>query len=115
MTISNSAEEYRPPLPGAPGDTPAPDLAATLADEQIVAYTQGTEFGWVASALQEQREIILTRWLDAVTRQPFHAGRADRAVADHIPALFDALVGLLNSTPSAWMDAQAPLENVGVL
>ena len=37
-----------------------------------------------------QRESILEAWLEAASRQPFHREHPDRAVADHIPALFDA-------------------------
>ena len=94
------------------GGTPGP--AEALANQQIVAYTQGMQFAWVATALREQRAEILTRWFAAVSVQPFHAGRAEHAVADHIPALFDALLGLLQTTAPTWMDAHAPLEDIGI-
>ena len=67
----------------------------------------------VAATLTEQRDEILERWLDAV-QQPFHYGRKEHAVADHIPALFDALTGLLRTTTPRWVDAYAPLEDIGI-
>jgi signal transduction histidine kinase len=112
---SDSPERSPPPPTDAAGDAHAPEPADAQADQQIVEYTQGTQFAWVATALLGQREEILTRWLAAVAGQPFHAGHPDRAVADHIPALFDALIGLLNATPATWIAAQAPLENIGIL
>jgi signal transduction histidine kinase len=89
--------------------------AEALADKRVEEYTQGASFAWVTSTLIERRDEILERWLEAAAQQPFHYGRKDHAVADHIPALFDALTGLLRTTTPRWVDAYAPLEDVGVL
>src|ERR1700730_8661469 len=59
---------------------------------------QGADLAWVADALVERREDILSRWRDVTTPQPFHMGRRSLAVADHIPDLFDAIVALLQRT-----------------
>ena len=52
------------------------------------------------AALRARRDEILERWLDVVARQPFHQGRREHAVADHIPALFDAVVDVIAAGPS---------------
>lgn len=49
----------------------------------------------IADALATARDPILAAWLDAASRQPFHADHPDAAVADHIPVLFDAVVDFL--------------------
>src|SRR5689334_4093128 len=79
--------------------------AETLADRRVEEYTQGASFAWVTSTLIERRDEILERWVEAAAQQPFHYGRKDHAVADHIPALFDALTGLLRTTTPRWVDA----------
>ncbi len=65
------------------------------AETRVTAYTQDSNLAWVVTALAKHREAILARWLDAVAVQPFHHAHRAHAVADHIPALFDALVALL--------------------
>jgi signal transduction histidine kinase len=94
--------------------TPA-TIAEALPDRQVEEYAQGGNFAWVAAALAQRRDQIVERWLDATTTQPFHKGRRERAVADHIPVLLDALIGMLNSTAPSWIAARAPLEDVGIL
>lgn len=64
--------------------------------------------------LTERREEILTRWLDAAGDQPFHRNRSERAVADHIPALFDALARLLSKYSERSENAGVPLEDPDV-
>jgi len=86
-----------------------------LADRQVEEYAEGGNFAWVAVALMQRRDEIVEGWLDASATQPFHKGRRERAVADHIPALLDALIGLLNTTAPSWIAARAPLEDVGIL
>ncbi len=88
---------------------------ATTADRQIEEYASDADFGWVAAALSERRDGILERWLSAALSQPFNEGKSGHEIADHIPLLFDALLGLLNTTASSWIDAHAPLENIGIL
>ena len=85
------------------------------ADTRVEEFTQGANFAWVASVLTSERSDILERWLDATAQQPFHFGRRENAVADHIPALFDALTGLLRTTAPRWVDAYAPLEDIGIV
>jgi signal transduction histidine kinase len=67
------------------------------------------------AALVGQREEILTRWLDAAAAQPCHYGRREHAVTDHIPALFDALVALLEHSAPAANDPRAPLDDPAIL
>lgn len=45
-----------------------------------------------ANALRTRRDTILQNWIQRVGQEPFHLGRMDRAVADHIPRLLDALI-----------------------
>jgi signal transduction histidine kinase len=92
--------------------TPVPHSDA---ETRVTAYTQDSNLAWVVTALAEHREAILARWLDAAALQPFHHARRERAVADHIPTLFDALVALLaRSAPSA-RDPAAPLNDPAIL
>ena len=64
-----------------------------MPDRRVEEYAGGADFAWVSNALSERRDEILERWLDAAASQPFHDGRREHAVADHIPHLFDALLG----------------------
>ncbi|HZP25933.1 MAG TPA: sensor histidine kinase [Dehalococcoidia bacterium] len=59
----------------------------------------------VADILADRRDVILQNWIQRVGQEPFHLGRSERAVADHIPKLIDALVE--NLLPSA--DEREPL------
>ena len=68
---------------------------------RVEHITQGADLSWVVDLLTERRDEILIRWLDAATDQPFHQARSEKAVADHIPALFDALVRLEVQRPVA--------------
>lgn len=85
------------------------------ADGRVTGYTHGSELDWVVAVLGEQREEILSRWLEAVAAQPFHHGHRERAVADHIPQLFDALVGFMAQTASRTRDPGAPLDDPAIL
>jgi signal transduction histidine kinase len=69
----------------------------------------------VAAALATRRDEILDRWLAAAADQPFHCGRRERAVAGHIPRLFDALVALLQCAAPRWVDPASPLDDPAVL
>ena len=64
--------------------------------------------------LVERRDEILTRWLDAAADQPFHRDRSERAVADHIPALFDALARLLSKYSERSENAGVPMDDPDV-
>ena len=74
-------------------------------------YARDADLGAVADVLRARRAEILDRWLAAAGRQPVHAGRAAGAVADHIPRLFDAMVGLLRRGAPPEVDAGAPLDD----
>jgi signal transduction histidine kinase len=71
------------------------DQAAPDTGSRISKIAADADLQAVADALVDQRDDILERWLEAATRQPFHQEHPDAAVADHIPALYDALVALL--------------------
>ena len=71
------------------------DQAAPDTGSRISAIAEHADLQTVADALVTQRDDILARWLEAASRQPFHAEHPDAAVADHIPTLYDALVALL--------------------
>ena len=86
------------------------DVATRVED-----ITQDADLSWVVDLLTERRDEILTRWLDAATDQPFHRARSEKAVADHIPALFDALVRLLTKYSDPSRSAGVPLEDPDVL
>ena len=103
------------PEPTDPSEPSVPASDMENADTRVEEFTQGANFGWVASVLTSERSEILERWLDATAQQPFHCGRRENAVADHIPALFDALTGLLRTTAPRWVDAYAPLEDIGIV
>ena len=78
-------------------------------------YAAGTNEAWMAELLAARRDEILSRWLEAARHQPFHAGRPEGAVADHIPHLFDGLVALLLRRAEGDSDEPAPLEDPFVL
>lgn len=82
---------------------------------RVEAITQDADLSWVVDLLSERRDEILARWIDAASDQPFHHARAERAVADHIPELFDALIRLLSRYSDASRSAGAPLEDPDVL
>lgn len=82
-------------------------------DERAKQLSRNADMRGVAEALVRQRAEILEGWLQLASRQPFHAGHPDRAVADHIPALFDALTDLLSrDTPGE--DIEAPMDDAAV-
>jgi len=76
---------------------------------------RGADLAWVAEALVERREEILSRWRDVSSTQPFHIGRRALAVADHIPELFDAIVDLLQRTAPPAVPSESPLQDPAVL
>ncbi|MDQ2952628.1 MAG: sensor histidine kinase [Chloroflexota bacterium] len=82
---------------------------------RVETFTQDADLSWVVALLTERRAEILGRWLEAAADQPFHKARSERAVADHIPALFDALRGLLTRYSERSRNAGVPLEDPAVL
>ncbi len=90
-------------------DKPTPDVGS-----RVEAVARGADPQAVALALRADRESILQRWLQTVRRQPFHEARPDRAVADHIPALFDAVTGLRERAAESGDDMLAPRDDPAV-
>ncbi|MDQ3700766.1 MAG: HAMP domain-containing histidine kinase [Chloroflexota bacterium] len=90
---------------------------ATSEDPEARAerFSRLSDLGWVADLLLTWREEVLRGWLEATKRQPFHQGRSEYAVADHIPSLFDAVVGLLQRYAPPAVDAISPLDDSLVL
>jgi signal transduction histidine kinase len=62
----------------------------------------------VVDVLRSARDSILDGWLDSVAIQPFHLGRRERAVADHIPRVFDRLLELLAAQENLDQLAETP-------
>lgn len=91
------------------------ELSSADVDTRVRSFAEDANLGWVADALVLSREQIVTRWLKATADQPFHHGRRALAVADHIPALFDALVDLLRRNASRFINPEAPLDDAAVL
>ena len=83
--------------------------------ERAEQISRGADLGPVAAVLREQRHDILANWLTVASRQPVHEGRPGRGVADHIPALFDALVSVLERGAPSWMSPGVPLDDPNVL
>ena len=105
------SDVHRRSAPPTPAVVPAKSDVAT----RVEAITQDADLSWVVELLTKRRDEILGRWLDAATDQPFHSTRSERAVADHIPPLFDALVSLLTKYSEPSRNAGVPLEDPDVL
>ncbi len=95
--------------------TPPNADADADANARIAPLTQHAELGEVAAALTRERDAILHAWLEAARLQAFHVGRRERAVADNIPMLFDALVALLQRSAPRWVEPGPPLEDPAIL
>jgi signal transduction histidine kinase len=74
-------------------------------------FARGGSLEWAADALATHREEILNRWLEAAKTQPFHLDRPERAVADDIPQLFDALLRYVRRVAPRSVDTGAPLDD----
>ena len=100
-------------VPGVPAIAPVPvesDVAL-----RVKTFTQDADLSWVVDLLTQRRAEILSRWLEAAADQPFHKARSERAIADHIPALFDALGNLLTRYSDRSRNPGVPLEDPAVL
>ena len=82
-------------------------------NRRVGMYAWGAELGPVATLLRRGRDEILSRWLAAARQQPFHADQPDRAVADHVPRLFDAITAFLQRSAANEVEA-APLQDDAV-
>jgi signal transduction histidine kinase len=89
--------------------------AAGDVERRVEGPVRHVDLSWVTEALIARRQDILDRWLDAAAQQPFHQGRREHAVTDHIPRLFDALVELMRRAAPRWVNPLAPLDDPAVL
>lgn len=80
-------------------------------DRRVASVAEDAELRHLAEALAAGRAAILSRWLRAASGQPFHRERPDRAVADDIPRLFDAVTALLRRAGRTADQGPAPLED----
>jgi signal transduction histidine kinase len=94
----------------ADGDHAAPDVDSRIED----VVTEGGDPGVVAEALAHRRSAILGGWLRAAEAQPFHEDKPQAAVADHIPALFDAIIDVLRRS-SQRNDVLPPMDDDAVI
>lgn len=92
-----------------------PPRQMTSDDSIAVDPPERSDLSWVAVALAEARDEVLSRWLELARAQPFHRESPGRAVADHIPRLFDALVALLRRGARPGVDPGEPLDDPEVL
>ncbi|GEM_PF-2403815 len=118
MTVSPENAESSTGQPVGSGAEPTGGREASGGSDvsaRAGQFARGADLGAVASTLQAQREEVLDRWLRAAAEQPFHQGRLPEAVADHIPALFDAIVDLLRRSAPRSRDARPPLNDPAVL
>jgi signal transduction histidine kinase len=81
---------------------------------RVEAFVRDADLGRVAAILATARDEILRRWLETARLQPCHAAQPDRAVADHIPHLFDALIVFLRRAAPRSVDPEAPLDDRAV-
>ncbi len=101
-----------------PEHLPAPpveDRPASDVDSRVEVIVRTADLRGVAAALLAHREQILQRWVDVASCQPFHRERPDRAVSDHIPALLDALVAVLQRSHDQDEAPTAPLDDSAVV
>lgn len=92
-----------------PDSQPLADVTTRVED-----FTRGGNLTWAAEALATYRDDILTRWLEAAKAQSFHLDRPERAVADDIPRLFDALLDYVRRVAPRSVDTGAPLDDEAV-
>jgi signal transduction histidine kinase len=92
-----------------PDSQPLTDVTTRVED-----FTRGGNLGWATEALATHRDEILNRWLEAAKAQPFHLDRPDRAVADEIPRLFDALLVYVRRIAPRSVDSGAPLDDQAI-
>jgi signal transduction histidine kinase len=85
------------------------------ASERVEGLARKADLGAVAGLLTKHRDMILANWLALDVRQVFHQGRAEYAVSDDIPRLFDALIAFLTRATPRWIDPGAPLDDPAIL
>lgn len=62
---------------------------------RLARFVDRADLRRVVDVLRAERDAVLDGWLDSVAAQPFHLGRRERAIADHIPHVYDRLLDLL--------------------
>ena len=93
-------------------DAPAPSADPGA---RVEGLARDGDFAAVATVLRARRDDVLRSWLEVVKAQPFLRGEGERAAADHIPELYDALVALLERCAPRTRAAQPPLDDAGLL
>ena len=93
----------------AADDRPTRDVG-----RRVDVIVRSSDLGPVADALVGERSDILERWLTVASRQPFHREHPERAVTDHIPALFDAIVETLRRPGDRDEEPIGPLDDEAV-
>jgi signal transduction histidine kinase len=98
----------------------AEDKVSGDVDRRVTAVAGDADPSTIADALTVGRAQILARWLEAAARQPFHRERPAGAVTDHIPTLFDGVVGLLARGETGQPDGdegdvRAPLDDPAII
>jgi signal transduction histidine kinase len=78
--------------------------------DPVTDYAGPVDLTPAVQALTKSKTQILDRWLDRVTKEPFHLGRRERAISDHIPALFEALVQSLSGDAPAHRAVHSTIE-----
>ncbi|MDQ3700748.1 MAG: RsbRD N-terminal domain-containing protein, partial [Chloroflexota bacterium] len=87
----------------------------TRPGSRVQRLAHGADLGDVAGVLVTWRDEVLQGWLEATREQPFHEARPEHAIADHIPALYDSVVTLLQRDSSPEASTSAPMEDPAVL
>ncbi len=93
---------------------PLDDQPSGDVDRRIEVIVRTADLRAVADALVQQRAQILDRWLTVAARQPFHQERPERSVSDHIPALLDAVISVLQRPDDRDQAPTAPLDDSAV-
>ena len=75
---------------------------------RLSEFVDHSDLRRVVDVLRSARDTILDGWLDSVAAQPFHLGRRERAIADHIPHVFDRLLELLAAQENLDQLAETP-------
>ena len=105
--MDGRARKGRPPLPEV--DRPAADVDKRI--ERVVG--PDVDIRPIGQVLARRRASILAAWLAAARSQPFHEDHPDRAVTDHIPALLDGVIALLERSATS-DNAHAPMDDPAV-
>ena len=92
-----------------PESQPMTDVTTRVED-----FAQGGNLEWAADALASCRDEIVSRWLETAKAQPFHLDRPDRAVADDIPRLYDALQLYVRRVAPSFVETGAPLDDEAI-